>query len=295
MTKNQIAIDRLRRPAVSRTVRMGELLISYVPDGAVQLKPRRWLPESTADDWREHADYLDESENLVASIGGLLIRNGDRALLIDAGFGPYSVPAEDENPHGEGYGGALLDNLVELGCPASTIEAVAFTHLHIDHVGWAWTPAPGSSVPAFTSARYLITETELANFDLLVEAGTSREALDLLATRARAIHHDEEIFPGVRVQVTGGHTSGHAMYVIASGAQRMIAFGDVMHSPVQVAHPSWSAASDLDGSVSTDFRKRLIDELARPGTIGFGAHFADVPFGRVRRDDDGSTHWVPVD
>jgi glyoxylase-like metal-dependent hydrolase (beta-lactamase superfamily II) len=294
MTQDRAGSERLRRPARVRSVQVGELRVSYVPDGFVQLKPRSWLADSTDDDWLELADYLDETGNLVASIGGLLIQRGDRALLIDAGFGPYSVPSEPANPHGAGVGGALFDSLAALSCPPDTIEAVAFTHLHIDHVGWAWTPAPGSSAPAFTSARYLVTEPEWAHLDLIVEAGTSREALDTLAPRVQTVRDGEEIFPGVRVQITGGHTAGHAMYVITSGKQRLIAFGDVMHSPVQVAHPTWSAASDHDQALSAHYRTSLLDELAQPDTIGFGIHFADVPFGRVHQDERG-THWVPID
>ncbi len=294
MTQDNAASERLRRLARIRSVQLGELVISYVPDGSVQLTPRGWLPDTTDDDWLEHADHLDETGNLVGSIGGLLIQRGDRALLIDAGFGPYSAPAEPGNPYGAGSGGALLDSLAALGCPPDTIEAVAFTHLHVDHIGWAWTPAPGSPAPPFTSARYLVTEPEWAHLDLLVEAGTSRDALNTLAPHVRTVRDGEEIFPGVRVQITGGHTAGHAMYVLTSGKQRMIAFGDVMHSPVQVAHPTWSAANDHDRALSTHRRTRLVRELAQPDTIGFGIHFADVPFGRVHQDERG-TRWVPVD
>ncbi|MDT7659576.1 MAG: hypothetical protein QOF38_4291, partial [Pseudonocardiales bacterium] len=38
--------DRLRRPAGLRALRLGELTVTYVPDGAVQLAPRAWLPAS---------------------------------------------------------------------------------------------------------------------------------------------------------------------------------------------------------------------------------------------------------
>lgn len=294
MTNHDSATERLRRPAQLRSMKLGELLISYVPDGYVQLIPRSWLADSTDGDWLQLGDHLDQTGNLVASIGGLLIQRGDRALLIDAGFGPYRVAAEPGNPYAEGVGGELLNSLAALGCAPDAIEAIAFTHLHIDHVGWAWTPAPGSSAPAFASARYLVTEPEWANLELIVEAGTSRDALDAMAPRVSTVRDREEIFPGVRAYVRAGHTSGHAVYVITSGSRRMIAFGDVMHSPVQVTHPAWSAASDLDRTLSAQHRTRLVDELTQPDAIGFGIHFADVPFGSVHRDEHGA-RWVPID
>lgn len=104
----------------------------------------------------------------------------------------------------------------------------------------------------------------------------------------------QEIFPGVRMQVTGGHSAGHAQYVITGGGTRLIAFGDALHSPIQVDHPEWSCVYDHDPTRAAEHRRRLIAELARPDTIGFGNHFADVVFGQVRRDGDGHA-WRPLD
>ncbi|MFD5625560.1 hypothetical protein [Streptomyces sp. NPDC127072] len=67
-----------------------------------------------------------------------------------------------------------------------------------------------------------------------------------------------------------------------------------MHSPIQIRYPEWSAAPDHDRAQSADFRRRLVAELEEPGTVGFGVHFADVVFGRVRQDEGGPV-WHPVD
>ncbi|SHG24467.1 MBL fold metallo-hydrolase [Streptoalloteichus hindustanus] len=285
---------RLRRPARRRTLRLGELRVSYVPDGAVQLVPRAWLPDTTDEVWAAHPEYLDETGNLVASLGGLLVEHGDRALLIDAGFGPQAVPAQPGNPHGAIHGGALLDNLAALGRSPRDVEAVAFTHLHLDHLGWAWHPAPGGGQPVLGHADYLVAEPEWSDRHLAEAHGTTPEMIAALAPRVRTVTDGEEIFPGVRVLLTPGHTAGHAAYVLTSGDRRLIAFGDLLHSPIQVAHPEWSAASDHDPAQAADHRRRLVAELAEPDTIGFGIHFADVPFGRVHHDGDRPS-WQPLD
>lgn len=103
----------------------------------------------------------------------------------------------------------------------------------------------------------------------------------------------QEIFPGVRVRIAAGHTAGHAEFVITGGGRRLIAFGDSLHSPVQVAHPDWSCVYDHDPVRAAAHRRRLVAELEEPGTIGFGLHFADVVFGRVRRDGRG-LGWRPL-
>ncbi|MBF6170127.1 MBL fold metallo-hydrolase [Nocardia blacklockiae] len=293
MTRIQ-ADERLSRPGRIRSIRLGETTVSFVPDGAVQGKPREWLPDSTAQTWAEQPQYLDAAGYLVASIGGLLVEHAGRALLIDAGFGPQSMPAEPGGPNGAIYGGALLDSLAELGRGPGEIEAVAFTHLHPDHIGWAWHPADGGDQPVFTEAEYLVPEPEWTHRELLEAGGTTAEIAAVLAPRVRTVTAGHEIFPGVEVQIVDGHTSGHARYVITGGGTRLIAFGDSLHSPIQVDHPEWSCVYDHDPLRAAEQRRRLLAELEQPGTIGFGNHFADVVFGRVRRTGHGPG-WLPLD
>ncbi|MGW6980978.1 MBL fold metallo-hydrolase [Streptomyces sp. NPDC054932] len=284
--------ERLRRPAGIRSIWLGDTKVSYVPDGDVRLRPLQLLQDTTDEVWAEHPEYLDGTGHLVGSVGGLLVEHDGRALLIDAGFGPQTHEAPD-GPLAAIRGGALTRNLAELGRRPEDIEAVAFTHLHADHLGWACHPAPGADRPVFTGADYLISEPEWDRRDLL-EAQGMTEQVAALAQRVRTVTDGQEVFPGVHVRITPGHTVGHAEYVITGGGRRLIAFGDAVHSPIQIDHPEWSSGFDHDGALTADHRRRLVAELAEPGTIGFGVHFADVVFGHVRRDGAGPA-WQPLD
>ncbi len=120
------------------------------------------------------------------------------------------------------------------------------------------------------------------------------ERLAAFARRVHATEDGEEIFPGVRASFAAGHTVGHTTYTITGGDRRLIAFGDALHAPVQVTHPEWSCGIDHDPAESAEHRRRLVEELSRLGTIGYGGHFADVVFGRAERRPDGRFTWVPV-
>ncbi|MEU1526728.1 MBL fold metallo-hydrolase [Nocardia rhamnosiphila] len=286
--------QRLRRPARFRSIRLGGLTISYVPDGAVGLAPRGWLPDTTAEDWAVHADHLDEKGYLVAGIGGLLVEYGDRALLIDTGVGPATVPDDPGNPLiGAITGGALLENLARAGRAPQDIEAVAFTHLHGDHIGWAAHPAVAGG-PVFTAADYLVAETEWAHRHPSPEHAVTPGMLEMMSPKVRTIADGEEIFPGVRAVVAAGHTAGHMSYSITSAGRRLLAFGDALHTPLQIRYPHWSSGVDHDRVRSAQARHRLVDELAATGDLAFGNHFADVVFGTVARDAAGRTSWVPL-
>lgn len=294
MTTTDFDRARLTSPPRIRSLRLGELTVSFVPDGAGRLK-RGWLPAATAADWETLHDYLDEDGFLTGGFGALLVERGDRALLIDTGLGPASQPDDPANPlMGSLSAGELLDNLRRLGREPGQIEAVAITHLHIDHLGWAWSAAPGADAPPFAHAPHLVAAPEWERRDLAAHSGATGERLAAFASRVRTVDDGEEIFPGVRASFVTGHTVGHTTYVITGGDQRLIAFGDALHSPVQVIHPEWSCAIDHDPAESAERRRRLVEELSRPGTIGYGGHFADVVFGRAEHRPDGRFTWVPV-
>lgn len=289
--------DRARLTSLPRvrSLRLGDLTITDVQDGGTWLKPRGWLPAATDADWATYSDHLDGGGFLVAGIGALLVERGDRALLIDTGFGPESHPDDPTNPLlGIIYGGELLNNLRRLGREPSQIEAVAITHLHADHLGWAWSTEPYTDAQPFGHATHFVAAPEWERRDLAAERGASEERLAAFASRVRTVEDGEEIFPGVRASFAAGHTVGHTTYTITGGDRRLIAFGDALHAPVQVTHPEWTSPIDHDPAESVERRRRLIQELSRPDTIGYGCHFADVVFGRAERRDDGLFSWVPV-
>ncbi|GAA4611757.1 MBL fold metallo-hydrolase [Saccharopolyspora hordei] len=269
-----------------RSIELGDLRVSYVPDGVVGLKPRGWFPGTTDDDWRDRAQHLDGTGQLVASIGGLLVERGSRALLVDAGFGPSSRPDDPANPAvGATRGGALLEDLAALGRSPEDVEAVAITHLHTDHIGWV-------HEGVFTTARVLVAEPEWQRRDQRA-ADVTDAVLAGLEAQLDTVRDGQEVFPGVRVRYSAGHTPGHASYVITSGGQRLIAFGDALHSAVQIAEPGWPVWADVDREEAVRTRRDLVRELQRPATTGFGVHFADVQFGRAVTGS-GTTRWQPL-
>jgi hypothetical protein len=63
---------------------------------------------------------------------------------------------------------------------------------------------------------------------------------------------------------------------------------------VLLTHPVWLSVADTDAAGVTAARRRLLAELSKPDTIGFGGHFGDQPFGRVVAGVDGDYRWGPI-
>ncbi|QPZ39340.1 MBL fold metallo-hydrolase [Paramicrobacterium chengjingii] len=284
--------DRLRRPARIRSARVGELKLSYVPDGVVKMVPRSLFPTTSDETWTQNSQFLDQSGWLTISAGGLLIEHGERAMLIDAGYGPFTEQISMME-HGMAcmYGGSFLDSLATLGRSPREIEKIGITHLHIEHVGWAAHPRPGETRPVFTHAAYLLSQREWEARETTF--GITEPIANTLATQVHIVSDGDEVFPGVRCVALPGHTPGQIGFEVASGDEKLFAFADVLHSPVQVAHPEWPIVGESSDSESSTLRRRVLSQLADEKTIGFGIHFADVPFGRVRRAGD-SFSWEPL-
>ncbi|MFI9508601.1 MBL fold metallo-hydrolase [Nocardia sp. NPDC052566] len=281
-------IARLAQSAALRTFTVGAHQCTWLPDGAATLDPRTWLPASTEQTWHENPHLLTPDGELVASIGALLIRHHGRAMLIDAGAGPLALPT----PHGSMHGGQLLESLSAAGQTPTDIDLIALTHLHLDHIGWLWTTPPNSTRRPFTHATVLIGETEWQQRDLAAADGVASEILETFADQIRTFAPGTEIFPGVRAIALLGHSIGHTGYIIGTPTDRLIVFGDAMQTPLQITHPHLTAAIDDAPDLTQITAARLLTELQRPGTRGFGAHFADAQLGRVHTVD-GTRTWQP--
>ena len=72
-----------------------------------------------------------------------------------------------------------------------------------------------------------------------------------------------EVFPGLTAIPGLGHTPGHTVYLVASGNDQLIIWGDTVHVPeVQTAIPEAGMAFDTDLAAVAAARKRMFDRVS---------------------------------
>lgn len=239
----------------------------------------------------------DERGRIQLDTNCLLVRTGDEVVLIDTGNGPKMNEKEraifDLAP-----GEELLDNLAVAGVRPEEISIVLFTHLHMDHVGGATRVVGDQIIPAFPNARFLAQRGEwedalhnrshmrasyrLDNLQALQESGR----LDLL-------DGDREVVPGIKVQVTGGHTPAHQCVFIQNGGKTLLCLADICPTPAHFRGP-YNMAYDLEPYRTMLAKRDLLERAAREGwTVAFD-HEPELKLARVD-EDRGEFRAVPVE
>jgi glyoxylase-like metal-dependent hydrolase (beta-lactamase superfamily II) len=265
-------------------IAVGDLEATFLPDGYICATPESSYPGSSEPLWRANPHLLDEDGRFVMSLGAILVRSGERRVLLDLGWGPTESPIVDPATgaaDGRIAGGALLDHLDACGVRPEDVDTVLFSHLHRDHTGWL----DCDGEPCFPNADHLVAEAEWSYWtttgDLGVGPAPTREQLDALATRVGFVADGDTPAPGVDVLATPGHTPGHCSFVLSSGTERAVVLGDAVHCPLELLEPELAFVADVDPALARRTKQQIEAELFRPGTLAAGPHFADLVFGRL--------------
>lgn len=299
VTAARPALHGLRAtPAPARTVIVGDMLLTYVADGCIRLRPEEFFAGG-GEIWWRHPSLLDEQGYLVMSMGAWLLRGRGHVTLIDLGLGPRTVSLTGCNGAamaGEMVGGALVDNLARAGVSPAEIDAVLISHLHDEHIGWI-ADELCRGVATFPNAVHHVGAIEwthvTAGSQARVPAVPSPEHIALLRADGRLLVHGDQPVPGVTVWETPGHTPGHLSFVVRSHGKRAVVTGDVLHSPIELDEAGLSFAGDTDPRQAAETRAWLLDELAAPYTLTAACHFPMTTVGMVR-PRSCSPRWVAM-
>ncbi|MEX1169623.1 MAG: N-acyl homoserine lactonase family protein [Chloroflexota bacterium] len=201
-----------------------------------------------------------EDEPLAGQTGvviAYLVRHADGNLLFDTGFG---IGNAELDAYYKPRARPVADALAAVGVAVSEVRAVVNCHLHVDHAGQNWV-FPG--VPTYVQPA----EWEIAH----TTEHTILEWIDYPGARYVQISGDHDLFDGIRVVATPGHTRGHQSLVVESNEGRTVLAGQALYTAGEWAGDP-QAREGRSRAPDTAAYDRSIERLKalRPDRVMFG-------------------------
>jgi len=235
----------------------------------------------------------DEQNRLDAGLNSLLVRTGEKNILIETGIGnklPEKMAQIYKQP------ARLLDNLHAAGVAPEDIDIVINTHLHFDHCGWNTVRRGDRVVATFPKAKYYVQEQEWEHGRLQLE----RDAVSymspnydpLLETGQMVLlSGDMELLPGISVKVFPGHTANMQAVIIKSGGggneKKTACYISDLIPTSNHLDVTWVMAFDLFPLETIESRKKYYAQAIPERWLTVFTHDDQTPWGYVERGERG--------
>lgn len=266
--------------------RIGDILVTALSDGYLDAPYEIFQNADAAEVDAALGDSFRRTPPRI-SVNCFLIRHGGRVALVDTGSAATMGPTLGRLPETMAAAGAALDD----------VDTVLLTHMHPDHSNGLTNPAGERQ---FRNAEIVVSDADLKHWN---DDGAMARATERQRTRyfesARfqiAPYMDRlkdargEVFPGVTAIAAPGHTPGHTAYLVSSGEESLLIWGDVCHVPeVQLRRPEVTMVFDSDLQQAAATRRRILDMTAADKQLVAGMHLHFPGFARVRAAGDGFT------
>jgi methylmalonyl-CoA epimerase len=231
----------------------------------------------------------DDSNRIPLGMRPLVVRNGSKTMIIDAGAGDKmdaksaAIYRLDRRYH--------LDHaLADAGLSVEDIDVVVASHLHFDHVGgFTAIDRNGKVVPRFPKATYVAHRQEWDDATHPHERNRASYLRDDFVPLKEAgvltlVDDGAEILPGVRYRRSGGHTAHHQVVMIESAGKTAVFAADMYPTSVHVPDP-WLMGYDLFPMDTLAFKRGFGREAIDKDYLVFFEHDPSMAAGYIRERD----------
>lgn len=277
---------------------LGNFEITALLDGTATLPMDSLLQGASVETIKRLLAAQSLSTQVETPINTYLVNTGTHLILVDTGAGSLFGDA----------GGHLLSNLRASGYSPEQIDTVLLTHIHSDHIGGL----SSNGKPTFVNATVYVNKKDADHWldpaNLAQSKGEAhsgfQQAIDALqpivsAGKLKTFNGETQLFPGITAIPAAGHTPGHTLYQFEDSGQKLLAWGDLVHSTaVQMTQPEVTISFDWKGAEAEKSREKILRDAALNHEWIAGAHHAFPGIGHVMRVENKDNHpayqWIPA-
>jgi len=273
---------------------LGDFELSIISDGTYYLDGGAFFGVVPKVLW-ERRVQADEKNRITSGLNSLLIRTGDKNILVETGIG-NKLNEKQTKIHGNNP--QLLNNLHNAGLAPEDIDIVINSHLHFDHCGWNTIRNGAEILPTFPKAKYYAQAGEYEHGQLQLD----RDRVSYLdenygplirSGQMTLLRGDSEILPGIRTRIYPGHTANMQAILIESKGQTACYTGDLVPTTFHL-DPTWVMAFDLYPLETIENRKRLYSEALPNNWLLIFTHDPKTPMAHIQKNEEGKLTAVPA-
>lgn len=295
-------MTQLNQENAVHEIKLGDVSVTRVEEmhGPVGMTPEQFFPGTSEQAWRENRDllvpdHLNPQDNIVQiAMQTWLLRSEGRTILVDTGVGNDKArPAVAAWDH---LGLDYLGNLARAGVQPEDVDLVVNTHLHVDHVGWNTRLLDGEWVPTFPNAQYLMPKVDFEFWNPANNSGILGGVNENVYEDSVAPVHANgqvKLWEGsyaidshLTLETAPRHTPGSSVLKLASGSDKALFAGDLMHTPLQVMKVDQESCFCEDPAGARITRRRLLGWAADTTALVLPAHFSGHSALEIERHGD---------
>ena len=270
---------------------LGSAEVTVVSDGPLPLgNPKGTFTGATDDEIKKMlSDNFLAPDNIVLEQNSPIVNTGDKLVLFDTGMGSSKLFGPTT--------GRQQKSMAEAGIKPEDIDAIVFSHAHIDHIGGV---VDDAGKVLFSNAQYYIAQSDLdywtdegklggPNKDFIVHARKN-----LLPVRDRIVFFKDgqEFLPGILALAAPGHTVGHSIFMISSGDKSFAFLADLTHHQILLMEkPRMEFSYDTDPKQAAQSRVKMLDMLAANKIAVMSYHYPWPGVGHVVKNGEGF-HYI---
>jgi glyoxylase-like metal-dependent hydrolase (beta-lactamase superfamily II) len=215
----------------------------------------------------------DRPGSIFIHVNPFLIKTERDLIVLDTGLG-Y------KNEAGELL---LHEHIRKAGFAPGEVTLVLMSHLHYDHSGGLVNERNGKLELSFPQATHVIQKGE---WEYAFSGKSASYRLPIFETlKAHAKIHfvegSDELQPGIRYELSGGHTQFHQVFWLEDEENKMFFGGDELPEPEQLIR-KFAAKYDFDGRKAMHLREEYGLKAASEGQICLFYHAKTIAVGKVQ-------------